>query len=424
MIIVIYIILIATSLAVTKNKYRIFIRPNTIFSILWCAAGILAICNNLGIVSPTIKIHTYIIASVITFNLVYFIFLKNINKTSMSVNDLTLQVNYKVIIVLSILGLLLISPNTLVAIKTLLLTGFSLSAVRVNYATQTASGKFFYVFFTNNLPIAIFGATSLIAAIDLVNKKQKLLLLAIFNVLIGTITFGGRYLIMNFIIYYIAGYLILKKYNHIKMRKSYILTAVIVLVSITILRGTDGLSVLNMAILYYTGSLSYLQVILTNPELYGLTSLPMYGYLTFGFLFEPFVLGLKLLLGLNIDVPSYYFNIYAQPFVNIGETSIRYYNNNTTMFYTFIRDFGESGVVIGTALMAIAVCLIQNRFEKYGKIRSLYILVLLYSVIFNSTMMYNLTSISSSLVIIILLFVSRERNNKNCKNSSNSKIYQ
>ncbi|WP_336103756.1 hypothetical protein, partial [Paenibacillus phytohabitans] len=102
---------------------------------------------------------------------------------------------------ISIFGLILVFPNTYESIKTIISSRFDFNAVRINYAQLTSSGRFFYVFFTNNIPVAIFGAVSLIAAIDLVNKRKRFLFIALLNIIIGTLTFGGRFLIINFVIY-------------------------------------------------------------------------------------------------------------------------------------------------------------------------------------------------------------------------------
>ncbi|MEI2400457.1 hypothetical protein, partial [Paenibacillus phytohabitans] len=206
-----------------------------------------------------------------------------------------------------------------------------------------------------------------------------------------------------------AGYLILKKFKDIKIKKSYVFIGIILLLIITLLRGTSGYSLLDMGVLYYVGSFSYLELIMQHPMLYGLSNSLLYGYLTFGFLIEPFVLLLKLVFALDIDVPSYNFNIYTQTFVNIGETKSIFYNNNTTMLYTFIRDFGDFGIILGPALIAIAVCVVESTLNKYNNKLMVYFFVILYSLIVNSTMFYTMMSISSSLLIMFVLILSHNK---------------
>jgi oligosaccharide repeat unit polymerase len=410
MLLIIYLVLIFLSLFFTKIKYNVFLRPNTIFTVLWCTCAILANYYNLGLIKPSLKIHIYVIISVITFNLIYFSFTRISRKLNLNVtNGIIYVINYRFITLMVIIAFLLVIPNLISGARIFIQSGWSFDAVRINYASLNSSGRFFYVFLTSNIPKSIIEASLVVAAIDLSNRKYKLLPWALIGIIISTISFGGRYQILNFIVYYVAAYIINKKYLKVKLKKSYIIIGIFALGAITVSRGTSGMSVLDMAILYFEGSFSYLQVILNNPDLYGFNERPLYGYLTFGFFFEPIVLTLKLFLGLNIDVPSYHFNVYAQQFVNIGDSIFKMYNNNSTMFYTFLRDFGEIGIIIGTSFLVLAICFSQRKYEKFGSLRGLVFLVYLYSVIVNSTMMYSLTSISSSLTIIFLILFSKQR---------------
>lgn len=405
LIVLLYFLLIIFSFSISKIKYNTILRPNTLFTLLWGMCGILSISYDIGTIVPGIRIHIYIIVSIITFNITYFSLVKNSKIIDYKVPTLKEQ-NYKLIILIWLFAMLLVSTHFITAIQLLFTSGFNLGVIRDNYSSLNASGRDVFVFLTKNIPSAIFSAVTIVAANDLVNKKYKLLPIAFLSIITVTITFGGRFAILNAIIYYFASYIIQKKYRKIKIRRSYIFIAVITIASITILRDTSGISIFDMGFLYYVGSLSFLELILQNPTSYGLSDPLMYGYLTLGFIFEPIVLVLKFFLGVDIDIPGYHFNIYAQVFANIGESHVMYYNNNTTIFYTFLRDFGEIGIVLGTAFIAVIISASQKRFEKHQSIRSLYILMFLYSVIFNSSMMYTMTSISSSLLIIFLIIFS------------------
>lgn len=141
---------------------------------------------------------------------------------------------------------------------------------------------------------------------------------------------------MEFYSFFIGALIITDKLKSVKFKgNKYLIYAVMAMVIVTILRGEDILNVIKAAYLYFVGPFSYLELIISEPLRFGLEEPAMYGYLTLGFLFEPIVLILKALFGWGIDVPSYHFNIYAQKFVNIGDTSVVLYNNNTTMLYTF-----------------------------------------------------------------------------------------
>lgn len=401
MFIFIYLGLLITSLVLTYGKFKKIIQPNTIFTVLWSSVGVLAICNNLPIREPSIQIHNYIIMSLITFNLIYLSFTKGSKQTIKKPKIYEYKINYKLIYLMNLIAILIVSPYTISALSTILQSGFA-NVRDVTYVSIN-EGTAIVAIITRTIPLSIFGATYVIAAIQLARNKYKLLPIALIDILISTVTFGGRFAILNFIVYYFSSYFLVKKDISIKIKKRYIVIGVVGLIIVTSLRNSGGMSVLDMGILYFVGSLSYLEVILSRPELYGLFQSPKYGYLTFGFIIEPIVLALKV-IGLDLKVPSYFFNTYAQPWANIGADGYNiWYNNNTTMIYTFLLDFGWIGILVGTSFIAILAAKAQNSYNKDSNFRSLCILVYMIGVIMSSTIKYNLTSLSTSIIFILLM---------------------
>lgn len=408
----IYITIIFFVVTINISKYKVVILPNFIFTAMWSFCGIFSIYNSLGLIKPSLKIHRYIFTTIIIFNLIYIMFTKKIIESPINQNKYKYKINYKIVYLLIALAFILIMPNFIKAVKLVLYNGLNLNLIRTEvYVAISNSNNFFYAFLTKNVPIAIFNVISLISSMEFfrINNK-RLVKVNVVCIIIGTITFGGRYLLLDSIIFYTASFLIFKRYKKIKLNKSYIFIGILALFSITLSRGTNGMSFFDMIINYFVGSLSYLQVIINSPYLFGLNDPIMYGYLTFGFLLEPIVLIIKFLFKANIDVPSYYFNIYSQPFVNIGEESIKLYNNNNTILYIFLRDFGECGIILGTAILSLMICMAQARYYKNGNLRALIFLIYMHSVIVNSVMMYTMGSISSSLILIFaLLCINRRR---------------
>ena len=99
---------------------------------------------------------------------------------------------------------------------------------------------------------------------------------------------------------------------------------------------------------------------MSNHLSYGL-DVKHFGYLTLGFITEPIALILKVLFRMNIKVPSYYFNIYAQKFVNIGASGVSLYNNNTTFWYPFILDFGFKYAIVGAIIFFCIIAFVSNK---------------------------------------------------------------
>ena len=398
----------------TKYKYRIYILPNTVYTVLWAGVGCLGILNNLDLLEPSLKVHFYILTSIVIFNITYFIFspqFKSNRKPLQNTVGSNYIIDYKLVYYFTAIALLLLSIHTVEAFNIVLRNGLDMTLIRNtnNYNVEN-SGVLFFGFLTRSIPLAITTAVSLISAINLNLNNKKLSLCAILLISVYTFTFGGRFQLLNFVTFYLATYLIFKNKFKVKIRKRYIGLAIIMLALMTILRGAELSLLIEKVIIYFVGSLSFLELIISNPNFFGIGEVPIIGFLTFGFIFEPIVLALKLFFGVNIDVPSYYFNIHAQKFYDIGEATVRLYNNNTTMFYNFIYDFGQIGVILGPIIICLLICISESKYNKKNNLRSLLFLVFLYSVIVNSPMMYTLTNINSSLILIFLfIFVKKQR---------------
>ncbi|MFS3928308.1 O-antigen polymerase [Priestia flexa] len=403
--IIIYIFLLFLSFFVTFLKLNSFLKINTIYTFIWSMVGLLSKLDFLKIVKPSMQIHMFIWISIIVFNVIY-LFLCVGNKEK-GVPVLKYKVNYSYIYILNLIACLIISPLFFQACIGIMQNGFS------NYRGsifELANGSDISIFFNRVVVGAIFDATAVIAAAEIIQGRKKLLKWAIVGIILYTITYGGRYSIMNFIAYYMAAYLLLQRYKtfRIQFKRKYLILGVVALILVTIGRGTGEAGILGMVLLYFVGSLSYLQVILDHPVHYGLLDYT-YGAMTFAFIVEPIALLLKFLFHLNIDTPSYHFNIYMQPFSNIGAyPNVVMYNNNSTFLYNFLRDFGVIGIVIGTAFIS-GVCAILENSSKKGDNRSVLLLIFIFGVIISSTMKYSLLTSKATIIILIILWVTRKQ---------------
>lgn len=403
----IYIGLIIIIFIINNMQKRRWLSINFIYTILWSFTGIFSMFNNLNLLKPRIDIHIFIVLSVIIFNIVYYVF-SNDKNNEIEITKFDKLFNYKVIVIINIIGLICIMPNTIKAIGVILERGLDLTYIRSYIYMGSAN------FFTKNIPNAIVSATSIIAAIELVtSKKKRVLFLSIIGVISTTITYGGRYTILNFLVYIIAAYVILGKKIEIKIKKKYIIIPIVLLFMVTMLRTKEVSTFFDSIIRYFVGSVSFLEYILQNEVEYGITYSYKLGYMSFAFIIEPIIYVVKV-FGSGIKIPSYYFNIHAQEFVNIGETYCQMYNNNTTYFYNFLLDFGYFGFIMAPLILASIVVIVEKCFYRKKGLLSLALLIYMYSVIVNSSMMYTLGSISSSLVIIFLIvFCKTKKGEKN-----------
>lgn len=412
-----YLLLSLIIISLNCILYNKILIPNNIFTIMWCFCGVFSMYNRVNLVRPRLEIHIFILICIISFNFFYYLTSNKFFKTKKIIKEKNFDkeyiINNNIIYLLFIISLILIIPNMINSIQIIIKYGFNLNLIRQEvYMDISYSGAHIFAFITKNIPQSIFNAISLIAAINIVRGEKSIVKIGIISIAINILTFGGRYSLLNFLIYYIAAYLILGN-TLIKIKKKYIIISLICLIFATFSRGLGTLSFFDMIITYFVGSFSYLEVILQNPTSFGLDEPLLWGYLTLGFIFEPIVMGLKLLFQFDIDVPSYYFNIYTQNFVNISTDGIQMYNNNATIIYTFLRDFGVLGMIVGTGFIASLMNILSNKYYQKKDIRYLFFLVYLYSVIINSTMMYTMTSVTTSLLILIIIFsVKRVKNKK------------
>lgn len=411
MIIVLYITLIAISFLfkVTKTKNQLDI--NNLFTLLWGAVGIISYLNFLPLIRVEEYIHYNIILSIFLFNIVYLIFRKKdtiLYKNKIEItNNKKFELNFKFIYILNILAFCIMLPLFFEAIILIMNNGFS------NYRhiiKEAAMQNNFSALINRQLTKAIFDITTLIAVIQLTKGDKRLIALSLAGILVYTITYGGRYALLNFVIYYICAYILTGKKIE-KIKGKYIFFIIVAMTFTTIVRNSDGISLIESALIYFVGSLSFLQYILNNPLSFGWGDGLTYGYLTFGFITEPLAMAIKVVTGWDINMPSYYFNIYTQKFYNIGETENFFYNNNTTFYYHFLRDFGKFGFVLGTIFFASVTSLLVNKFNRTFDFRILCFLVYLCGVLLTSTMMYTMLNITTFIsFVLILIFTKKTKN--------------
>ena len=193
--------------------------------------------------------------------------------------------------------------------------------------------------------------------------------------------------------------------------------AVLVIIVITITRGQV---ILKSIVAYFAGSFSFLDYILSNPSAFELDK-RLHGYLFFGGIIEPVVLFLKVIGLTNLKVPQWYFNIYCQQFYRIttGGPAI-YINNNTTILYYLLRDFGVFGIIAGAVLLGLLLSFLYNRLDRDNDfIKLCYIYFA--NIMFNTVMTYQFFGTNPFFVIITLYICSRNKKIKLVFNKYNTR---
>ncbi len=401
-----YLIIFCMLLCLTKIKYRTIVKSNILFTGMWCICAGISSLGLYGHFKPTPIIHLYSITAIFVFNVV-FILHNNKSKNSL---DKTINIRGEarlgIIYFVNLIAWLYFSqfvPKTFNIISI-----YGLRELR-QYAFDSAMG----LATTKQLLIIqwviypIFVATVLIAINYLVIGRKKFLLnvFALIDVALYTLMFGGRYLIVKVMMYYIFAFLIVKSVNIEKMKNKklsvmFIGTIIIAIIILTSQRNWGDTSFIENVVVYFTGSFTFLDVILSE---FDWTNYPLFGMGVFGFiinlLYAPFALIFKL--------PYRGSNHIITQFTAIPRfiSHTRKYNAMTTMLYPFIRDLGFIGIILGTSFLAWFISFAEKKFIKTNHLFYLCLYVYLAFVLFDSVMSYQLLFPASGVTIGFLFIL-------------------
>lgn len=378
MIIPYYLAIMVVVTFVSKKKIGKTVNIISLFTFVWVAIAVTSTLGFYDLRKPSSNIHFLSILYIITADIIMLLFMHGNKLTDSDVTEKTNADRHFQRIdcigarTLQIIALMLMSILFYRAVHILLNTG-SISAVRSAFYGEDYSGKYIFNFLCRQVPTGIMEALIIYYTyIAFAFYSPKYLMNAVFNVLVVTVTSGGRYEIILFILVLLMNFLIgsvqmknendgwKRKYKRIISRL--LICLVVVAVYITLKARNGG--ILKGIVSYSAGSLSFLDLIFENPEQFGLTE-RLNGYMTFGALIEPVMLFLKFIGVTSAKTPSWYFNYHCQPFYNITTGVNRlYFNNNTSVLYFLYYDFGSIGAVIGGIWLGGIISRLHNRMIK------------------------------------------------------------
>lgn len=404
-----YILLFVGSLVLTYNKYHSLLKINFIYTLIWCLGAILVSLRYGKLYTITDNVHLYIILSIITVNIFYF--LNNVEVSGdYSIRWEISHLNYQVIVLGSLLSYIFMLPITYRAIRIILSSGwFELRSYAYSASSMASAGQLLiYSWIINPL----FSATFLLTSILWFSKskyKRTLMLLSIIDLMIITITFGGRYNIVKFILFFISAFQFYRSFkgqkNKIKLK--YIILGFCIgalLIYMTSLRSLKGLSAIQNVFVYFFGSIVYFSLIITDGYS-PLNSTKLYGNATFG-LFTSIPMYLYYQVSKRNYTPEYLIDQTSNDFLYISP-GYRY-NAFTTWLFPFWKDFGIIGIIIGSAFVFYLFCRLKRKLICKGELSSFVLLVYVSYVILTSTLSYNMITIQQTVTILFSLFLSRE----------------
>ena len=406
---VVYILMLFIIIACSYNKYHRVINIASIFSFIWLLFGFISTFGFYGLRVPVLKIHLYVWSFV--FCVVTTILLEKNSVQTKQQNNISFDIYMKRAKLVQIVSLILIMPLVFFSIRSMVRTG-SFTGARHIYYTEGYFNSLYLEFVFKTVPMACCSAMNIVycfAAFEL--GKVKYMFVALSDAFILVFISGGRYSILSFI-YCVFLLLFLSNKNNVqnmslklgKKAKKLIVFGVIILSLVTTIRGQD---ILKEFVKYFSGSFSYLDLILSNPSDFGLNSYT-YGYLTFGAFFEPIVLVLKALGFDTPNIPAYQINIYCQTFHNIGKDVRIMYNANTTILYYFISDLGFLGILIGGILIGKVISITHNKWQMHSLFGSLLFLYFMI-VALNSTMIYQFFGQGAIIILTVFWFITQKK---------------
>ncbi|MDY0235314.1 MAG: O-antigen polymerase [Gudongella sp.] len=409
-----YLLLLLSLLLVTKIKYRTIVKLNSLFNISWCISCGLASLGVYGLNKPIFTVHILSTICILIFNIIYMS--ASIKQSSIikivRTRHTPRKPNYRIIVFVNIIAYIFSAPfiwKSIAIIRSVGLYGLrSLSFIGTNNFANTNQLTIF-----QNIIEPIFIATILILAIDIGYKRQKksMFIITIIDVIIYTILFGGRAMILQSILFIIISILLTNNFTSIKdfilqlIRKYKIIIiftgfSLAAIMYITSQRSFYGKSFIENALLYFVGPFAFLSELLKDNTL---TKNLMFGKATFGWVLGLFSIIIKLLFGTEYNGADYIITQVTSRVRVIGNGIT--FNALPTMLYAFLKDFGYLGSVIGPALYALTMSIVE---KKYYKLNSLFWLALLiffiYGIPFTVMNYYYMTANTVILVIIIFSF--------------------
>jgi oligosaccharide repeat unit polymerase len=196
------------------------------------------------------------------------------------------------------------------------------------------------------------------------------------------------------------------KISFSKLYKSLIIFIIVVFVIsyISSFRSiSTGYTQFDNIIIYYTGSIKYLDILLENYR--NTLYFPNYGNgsISFGFVYNFFEIAKYILTGKEYMGGDYLVSSVTQNYYNISQ--VIKYNALPTFVYGFLRDFGYIGIIIGGALIGISTSFIEKKYLSnknsiLNKSLYLYLFYVLMQTVFTWEYIYSYT-----LMIIVFLII-------------------
>lgn len=404
----VYLLIFVIVFLFTGCRFKNMLRMNLIYTTVWCLGAVLVTSGYAGLFEISTQTHIYIITSLIAFNLVYL--LCDNDYFGVIIPKWGLRtISYQLIVTGHAFAYIFMIPVMIRAIKMILSSGWF--AVRYYAYTESVIASGFQLRIYAWLINPLFGATFLIASIMWVSRskyRNRLMILSLFDLLIITLSFGGRYNIVKFVLFFVCAYKL--RYGYVKQREhinmKYITVGCVVaciLIYLTSLRSLKGLSFIQNAFVYLFGSLVYFDLII-KAGFSPLNAIKLHGNATFGIFTSIPMYIMYQITGIN-QTPEFLVDQTSNDFLFISKTFR--YNAFTTWLFPFWKDFGNIGVVIGVSFVVMLFCRLKRKVAYTKRLTHYALLVYVSYCIFTSTLSYNLMTIQQTITLLFVILFTR-----------------
>ena len=402
-------LILSVILYINYTTRKSLFNVSSLFTCIWSFSGAISSLGLYELYKPSNITHFYIISVIIAFNIVYFLLSKNKKSENLTSGTLMGYPKITTMVTINLISWIYVQDTLIKSVTIIFDQGFNvLRAYAFNSEMGLASSL--KLFIIQNIVQAIFISTIIISVVYKSLNKPIIILtiISILDVIIYTLLFGGRSLILLLALSYIFSYLLQKKkkinfkFNHFM----YACSLILIMYWITNLRSWNDDSFVKNIVLYFSGSFSYFSILIDNINLFSNDYL--LGTATFGFIYNPFHMLFSFLykipyIGSDVIITQ----ITAVP-IYISPTQT--YNAVTSFLFPFYMDFGYIGILLGTFVFTVLSVQLENKsiFSNKVVFKVMYVYILI--CIFDSIMTYQLLFIKTGFIFcFIILFINKNR---------------
>lgn len=378
----------------SRRKYKSLINPVFILNSVMVVVSFLSLFGLYGLYVPSELTYVVIYISCFVFSIVSITKTKVINtydSSELNINQTKSKrknKRFRILAWLNVFSYFFIMPFTIEAIKILLSKGVSYLRA-YSLAVGGLNTSLVDQIILQWVIQGIFYGTILYALILFAkNDNYKIpLSFALIDIILYSVTFGGRRIILFSIIYLIISLILFSRKNRFwpalitnkKRKKIHILLflamGILSVFYITSKRGFSGDGFISSLIIYYVGGLNILDKAISEFGLLRINEF-LLGTATIGGLIDPPLAVFSFLTGVEFLRPTEIVLGFSGQIHLIGE-NLRF-TAFTTWLYPFIRDFGIFGVIMMPVVFAIIIKRIFYLAFSKGDIyfQSLYVYLL------------------------------------------------